>query len=90
MVVSVGSVDGMMLGQDRLAVVEGRRADQNRADEIMMTSGAAKLLNVHVGQLVPLGFYTDAQMSQAGLRHPEGGPAPAGSCPLGGDRHVEQ
>jgi hypothetical protein len=63
-VVSVGSIDGMMLDQDRLAVVEGRRADQNRADEIMMTSGAANLLHVHVGQLVPLGFYTQAQLSQ--------------------------
>jgi hypothetical protein len=50
-VVSVGSIDGMMLDQDRLAVVEGRRADQNRAGEIMMTSGAANLLHVHVGQL---------------------------------------
>jgi FtsX-like permease family len=66
-VVSVGSMDGLMLGQDRLAVIEGRRADPNRADEIMMTSGAAKLLNVHVGQLVPLGLYTDAQMSQPGF-----------------------
>ena len=73
-VVSVGSIDGMMLGQDRLAVVEGRRADQNRADEIMMTSGAAKLLHVHVGQLVPLGFYTDAQLRRPGMGTPRVAP----------------
>ena len=73
-VVSVGSTDGLVLGQDRLAVVEGRRADRNRADEIMMTSGAAKLLNVHVGQLVPLGFYTQAQLRQLAFGTPRVAP----------------
>ena len=73
-VVSVGSIDGMTLDQDRLAVIEGRRADPNRADQIMMTSGAAKLLNVHVGQVVPLGFYTEAQMSQPGFGTPRVAP----------------
>ena len=73
-VVSVGSVDGMTLGQDRLAVIEGRRADQNRADQIMMTSAAASLLNVRVGQVVPLGFYTAAQMSQPGFGTPRVAP----------------
>ena len=73
-VVSVGSVDGMTLGQDRLAVIEGRRADQNRADQITMTSGAANMLNVRVGQVVPLGFYTAAQMSQPGFGTPRVAP----------------
>jgi hypothetical protein len=73
-VVSVGSIDGLTLGQDRLAVVEGRRADQNRADEIMMTSSAAKLLNVHVGDVVPLGFYVAAQMGQPGFGTPRVAP----------------
>jgi hypothetical protein len=69
-VVSAGSADGMMLDQDRLAVIEGRRADPRRADEIMMTSGAAKLLGIHVGQSVPLGFYAAAQLSQPGFGTP--------------------
>jgi len=73
-VVSAGSLDGMTLDQDRLAVIEGRRADRNRADQIMMTSSAAKLLNVHVGQLVPLGFYTEAQTSQPGFGTPRVAP----------------
>jgi hypothetical protein len=73
-VVSVGSVDGMTLGQDRLAVIEGRRADQNRPDQVMMTSGAANLLKVRVGQVVPLGFYTAAQMSQPGFGTPRVAP----------------
>jgi hypothetical protein len=69
-VASVGSADGMTFDQDRLAVIAGRRADQGRADEIMMTSGAAKLLNAHVGQVLPLGFYTAAQVSQPGFGTP--------------------
>ena len=71
---SVGSTDGLTLGQDRLAVTEGRRADQNRAGEIMMTSSAAKLLGVHVGQLVPLGFYTQAQLRKPGFGTPKVAP----------------
>ena len=74
MVVSVGSTDGLTLGQDRLAVIEGQRAGPHRAGEIMMTSGAAKLLNAHVGQLVPLGF------SAAGRRLAGRASAPRG-CP---------
>ena len=73
-VVSVGSADGMTVDQDRLAVIEGRRAGQDRADEIMMTSDAAKLLNVRVGELVPLGFYTPAQMSQPDFGTPRVAP----------------
>ena len=73
-VVSLGSTDGLTSGQDRLAVIEGRRADQNRAGEIMMTSTAAKLLNVHVGQLVPLGFYTQAQLGKPGFGTPRVAP----------------
>jgi hypothetical protein len=73
-VLSVGSLDGMTLDQDRLAVIGGRRADPNRADQIMMTSSAAKLLNVHVGQLVRLGLYTKAQRSQPGFGTPRVAP----------------
>jgi hypothetical protein len=73
-VVSAGSIDGLLLDQDRLAVVAGRRADPSRADEIMMTSSAAKLLNVHVGQVVPLGLYAAAQMSEPGFGTPKVAP----------------
>lgn len=56
-----GSLDGMLSTQDRLAVVEGRLANPSRADEIVMTASAARILGVRVGQMVPLGFYSDAQ-----------------------------
>ena len=58
---SAGSLDGLLLNQDRVTVVEGRRPDRNRADEVMMTANAAQQLGVHLGQVVPLGFYTHAQ-----------------------------
>ena len=76
-----GSVDGMFLRQDRLTAIQGQLADPNRADEMVMTAPAARILDVHVGQVVPLGFYTDAQTNLAGLRHSERGAPPANSGP---------
>ena len=59
-----GGLNGLGVTQDRLAVVKGRLANQRRADEIVMTAGAAKMLGVHVGQIVPLGLFTQAQTYQ--------------------------
>jgi len=56
-----GSLDGEFLDQDRPAIVEGRGADPARAGEVVMTATAARLLGVHVGEVVPLGLYTRAQ-----------------------------
>jgi hypothetical protein len=52
----VGSLGTMFYDQDRLTVIDGRRADPNRPDEIMLTPAAARLWDLHVGQSVPLGF----------------------------------
>ena len=62
--VTAGSLDGLLLDQDRVTVVEGRRADPKRANEVMVTANAAQQLGVHLGQVVPLGFYTNAQTSE--------------------------
>jgi hypothetical protein len=69
-VVITGSLDGMSLTQDRLAVVEGRLANPRRADEIVMTASAARILGVRVGQMVPLGFYSDAQTNSPDFGSP--------------------
>jgi len=63
----LASVDGMFLDQDRLAIVRGRRADPNRTDEMVMDASAATLLNVSVGQTVPMGLYTEAQGASPGF-----------------------
>ena len=56
-----GSVDGLYFDQDRVTVTKGRMADPNRADEMMLTAQAAKALYVHVGSVLPVGIYTNAQ-----------------------------
>ncbi len=58
-------MDGLLFDQDRLAVVQGRLADPNRADEVEMTANTAHSLGVHIGQVIPLGFYTDAQTNES-------------------------
>jgi FtsX-like permease family len=70
-VTTVGSVDGELAVQDRLTAVKGRLADPGRTDEVTMTASAAELIGVHVGQVIPLGFYTSAQTEQAGFGTPE-------------------
>ena len=60
-----GSLNGLFFNQDRVTVVQGRMADPDRADEIMMTAGAARSLGLHVGQTVPWGTYANAQFSSA-------------------------
>ena len=57
---------GLFFTQDRVTVVQGRMADPNRPDEIMMTVGAARTLGLHVGQTVPWGTYANSQLSSAG------------------------
>ncbi len=69
-VVITGSLDGMTLTQDRLAVVEGRLANPRRADEFVMTASAARILGVRVGQMVPLGFYSNAQTNSPDFGSP--------------------
>jgi len=56
-----GSVDGLYFNQDRVTVLQGRMADPTRANEIMMTVGAADALGLHVGQTVTWGTYTSSQ-----------------------------
>ena len=58
---ALASVNGYFFDQDRLAVTEGRMANPDRANEIVMTAVAANLLGVHVGEVVPFGLYTQKQ-----------------------------
>ena len=60
-----GSVDGLYFNLDRVTVLQGRMADPKRANEIMMTVGAADALGLHVGQTVTWGTYTNAQFESA-------------------------
>jgi hypothetical protein len=66
----VGSVNGLYFNQDRVAVISGRMADPRRPDQVMMNAAAASLLGLHVGDVVPMGFYTDAQASSSAYGTP--------------------
>ena len=59
----VASVNGLFFSQDRMIVNEGRLASPQRPDEIVMAPVVAKLLGFHVGQVIPFGFYSNAQQS---------------------------
>jgi FtsX-like permease family len=57
-VVLVGSVDGLLFNQDRLAITSGRMADPARADEVMVTQNAAVAMGLHLGSRVPVAIPT--------------------------------
>jgi hypothetical protein len=63
---SIGSVNGLFFDQDRVTVADGRMADPRRADQAVVTEEAAQLLGLHVGETVPIGFYTNAQANSPG------------------------
>ena len=46
---------------DRLAISAGRVADPARADEFVTSPQAAAAYGFHVGEIVPMGFYTNSQ-----------------------------
>jgi len=57
----LASLDGGFLDQDRPGIVQGRRAVPDNPNEMVMTANAARDLGVRLGEVVPMGFYTDAQ-----------------------------
>ena len=46
---------------DRLAISAGRAADPARADQFVTSPEAAAAYGFHVGEVVPMGFYTNGQ-----------------------------
>lgn len=63
---SSGSVDGLGFDQDRLTITQGRMPDPQRADEAVMPPATAHVLGLHVGSVVPVGFYTNEQANSPG------------------------
>jgi hypothetical protein len=63
----VASVNGLFFTQDRVTVTQGRIASAAQPDEIMMAAVVAKQLGFHVGQVIPYGFYSEAQQNLPGF-----------------------
>ena len=61
LVASVASPDGLYSGQDRVTIVQGRRADPARPDEVVATPDAAALLHLHVGSQLRVGLISSSQ-----------------------------
>jgi len=67
---SQGSVGGEYFAIDRLAFSAGRAADPARVDEFMTSSTAAAAYGFHIGEIVPMGFYTNSQTYLPGFGTP--------------------
>ena len=59
---AVGSVGGEYFSQDRVTVAQGRMANPRSSAEIVTTAEAAKLSGWHVGEIIPFGALTVAQI----------------------------
>ncbi len=63
----MASINGLFFTQDRLGMSSGSLPSQDRPDDIVMAPVVAKLLGFHLGQMIPYGFYDDAQQSNPGF-----------------------
>ncbi len=68
-VANTGSLEGEYFTQDRVAVVRGRMADPKKSDEFVADAVAAKAMGWHLGERIPMYFYTDAQANVASFGH---------------------
>ena len=60
-VTGLASVNGELFSQDKLAVTAGRMANPNKVNQFVMTATAEREMGWHVGQAIPMYFYTTAQ-----------------------------
>lgn len=71
---SVGSVDGLYFDEDRATPVVGRMANPRRSDEFVTTALGARLLRLHVGEVIPMGVFSASQFSSPGFGTPRVAP----------------
>src|SRR4051794_26722872 len=62
-----GSVDGLYFNEDKATAIAGRTARPDRPNEFVTTAAGAEQLGLHVGQVVPMGFYNLAQSNMPGF-----------------------
>lgn len=64
---SLGSIGGEYVRFDRLAISAGRAADPARMDEFVTSPTVATAFGFHVGEVIPMGFYTNKQTPLPGF-----------------------
>jgi FtsX-like permease family len=63
----VASLDGLYSNQDHLTIIAGRAAEPNSDNELVLDPDAARLLGVHVGEILPMGIFTQAEGQSPGF-----------------------
>jgi hypothetical protein len=58
-----GSLDGAYSKVGRVTVSSGRLADPRRLDEVFLSAGAARQGGLHVGDVIPVAIFTNAQLA---------------------------
>ena len=76
------SVGGLDFNEDPVAITEGRMVDPRKADEVVVDAASAKALGYHLGEEIPVGWVTNAQIP-VGQLQPE--PADPGSSTGAGE-----
>jgi hypothetical protein len=66
----IGGLSGAYTTQDRVTLVRGRLADPGRADEAVMNAEAATEMGLHVGSVIRIPFYTDAESTSSSYNGP--------------------
>jgi hypothetical protein len=56
-----GSPSGEYVTHDRATVVQGRLFDPSRLNEFMLSAGAARAADLHLGSTIRIAFFSDAQ-----------------------------
>ena len=57
----LGSTDGEFTSMDRVTLIAGRMANPKNLDEAVMNGQAAQEMGLHIGSVIEIPFYTDAQ-----------------------------
>jgi hypothetical protein len=63
-VTGTGSLKNEFFTEDRVALLSGRMPNPKKANEFMADPVAAKAMGWHLGEYIPMIFFTDAQSSQ--------------------------
>ncbi|HXQ19285.1 MAG TPA: hypothetical protein VN781_06615 [Acidimicrobiales bacterium] len=64
---AAGSVGGEAFSSDRFVITAGRLPDPHRADEFMTLSGTVAAYGWHLGEVIPMGIYTNRETQSPGF-----------------------
>lgn len=62
-----GSTDGYLTKEDRLSALTGYLSNPKSLNQIVVTPGAARIWNVHQGEVIPIGFYAPQEANLPGF-----------------------